>query len=50
MGNQVSEIAVNALVIAARNDMKRGISRDQLLKSLNLVVDKETLRHVIERI
>jgi hypothetical protein len=44
------EIAVNALVFTARNDMKKGLTKQQILRSLSLFVNHEMLKKVWEKL
>ncbi len=44
------ELLVNALLITARNDIKRGIKKEEILLSLSSLVNRDLYTKVKERL
>ncbi len=41
---------INALVIAVRNDMSRGLRKEEILRALSNVVSRDLISKVIKRL
>jgi hypothetical protein len=41
---------INALVIAVRNDMSRGLKKEEILKALSRVVSRDLFYKVLQRL
>ena len=44
------ELLVNALVMTARNDIRRGVKREEILRSLSSLISRELFLKVLERL
>ena len=44
------ELLVNALVVTARSDMKKGIQKDEILRSLSALINRDLFVKVRERL